>query len=235
MKSFLLFLTGCLPIFIMAQQPTDTYSTPLGKLEVTPVNHGSVMLQINGKVIHIDPYEKTVDYAKLPKADLILITHEHPDHLDKKALDKITKADTHVITTATVLATGKVPGAQVLKNGESASWNKINIEAVPAYNIIRKRPDGIPFHPKGVGNGYILSFGTFRLYIAGDTEFIPEMKRFGKLDVAFLPKNLPYTMTDEQFIEAAKVIRPKVLYPYHYFEIDRAALRKALPETIVLK
>jgi len=234
MKTIITLLISLFPIISMAQLHTDTYSTPLGKLEITPVNHGSVMLQINGKVIHIDPYEKTADYSKLPKADLVLITHEHPDHFDKKALEKITKSDTKFITSATVVAAG-LAKAQILKNGETTVWEKITIEAVPAYNLLHKRPDGQPYHAKGIGNGYILSFGLFRVYIAGDTENIPEMTKLGNIDVAFLPKNLPYTMTDEQFIEAAKTVHPKVLYPYHYFEIDREALRKALPTTIMLK
>lgn len=233
-RKILLTLVSILPAFAMAQLPSDIYSTPMGRLIVTPVNHGSIMLQINDKVIHIDPYEKSVDYSTLPKADLILITHEHPDHFDKKALVKIVHPDTYIITTDTVAASG-LPEATVMKNGETASWNGIDIEAVPAYNIVHMRPDGKPYHIKGVGNGYILSFKKFRVYIAGDTENIPEMAQLGKINIAFLPKNLPYTMNDEQFIEAAKMVHPKVLYPYHYFEINRDSLRSQLPKNIELK
>lgn len=215
----------------MAQLHSDNYTTPLGQLTVTPLNHASVILKINGKVIHIDPYEKTTNYDELPKADLILITHEHSDHFDKKALDKITDSHTHIITTATVASAG-LANASILRNGEATIWNNIEIKAVPAYNLLHKRPDGKFYHEKGIGNGYILTFKTFRLYIAGDTENIPEMGKLGKIDVAFLPKNLPYTMTDEQFIEAAKTIHPRVLYPYHYFELNRAAISKQLPKDI---
>ena len=119
--------------------------------------------------------------------------HDHPDHYDKKALDKIMKPDTHIIAAGSVVAAG-LKGASVLKNGESAQWNDIRIDAVPAYNIEHKSPNGKPFHEKGVGNGYVLSFKNFRVYIAGDTENIPEMSKLGKIQVAFLPKNLPYTM-----------------------------------------
>jgi L-ascorbate metabolism protein UlaG (beta-lactamase superfamily) len=234
MKFISLILLSLLPFIATAQQHPDVYMTPMGPLVVTPVNHGSVMLRIKGKVIHVDPYEKSVDYATLPKADLVLITHEHSDHYDKKALDKVTKADTHIIATGSVVAAG-LKGASVLKNGESTLWNDIRIDAVPAYNIEHKSPNGKPFHEKGVGNGYILSFKNYRVYIAGDTENIPEMSKLGKIQVAFLPKNLPYTMTNEQFVEAAKIIRPKALYAYHYFELDRDLLIKLLPKSIELK
>jgi len=231
-----LFITIALfsSISTMAQLKTDTYQTPMGELKVTPVNHGSVMLQINGKVIQIDPYELKADYSALPKADLVVITHEHQDHYDPKALGKITTANTHFIATQAVVNAG-LKQAQVMKNGDQTVWEGIKIEAVPAYNLIHKRPDGEFFHPKGNGNGYIFHFGTFRLYIAGDTEPIPEMKHLGKINVAFLPKNLPYTMDNEQFVKAAETVKPNYLYAYHYFEIDYKALRAKLPKTIQLK
>lgn len=213
------------------QQP-DQYTTPQGTLSVTLIGHGSLLLQLNGKQIYVDPYGKVADYSNYPKADLILITHEHYDHFDKKELDKIVTPHTTIISTATVEK--EFGRAYIMNNGNSTTWSSLNmeikIEAVPAYNIVQKRPDGQPFHPKGSGNGYILNIGTFRVYIAGDTELIPEMKNLGAIDIAFLPKNLPYTMSDEMFIEAAKVVNPKVLYPYHYFEVDKAALQKALPD-----
>lgn len=219
----------------MAQMQTDTYETPMGLLKITYITHASIWMQIDHKNIFVDPFtNQKVDYAQFPKADLLLITHEHYDHLDPQAYSKIFTPKTHVISTQTV-ADKKLFPVQVLNNGESTQWNGIEITAVPAYNIEHKRPDGVLFHPKGIGNGYILAFGTFRVYIAGDTENIPEMRSLGKIDVAFLPKNLPYTMSDEQFIEAAKMIHPHFLYPYHYFSIDTEALRKELPKDIILK
>jgi len=234
MKTKFIILLLTVPFLAMAQLHEDIYSTPIGQLTVTQLNHSSILLKINGKVIYIDPYERTTNFSELPKADLVLITHEHPDHFDKKTLDKITTDKTSIITTATVIAAG-LPQAKVMGNGDTQTWNNIEIKAVPAYNLLHKRPDGKFYHEKGIGNGYILSFKTFRLYIAGDTENIPEMATFGKIDVAFLPKNLPYTMTDEQFIEAAKAIHPKVLYPYHYSELNREVLSKQLPKEIEFK
>jgi len=235
MQAKLIILLLILPMVAMAQQlRDDVYSTPLGQLTLTQLNHSSILLKINEKVIYIDPYERTTKFSELPKADLILITHEHPDHFDKKTLDKIATDKTSIITTATVVAAG-LPQAKVMSNGDTQTWNNIEIKAVPAYNLLHKRPDGNFYHPKGIGNGYILSFKTFRLYIAGDTENIPEMATFGKIDIAFLPKNLPYTMTDEQFVEAAKTVHPKVLYPYHYSELNREVIGKQLPKEIEFK
>jgi len=112
----------------------------------------------------------------------------------------------------------------VMKNGDTKSVDGLTVEAVPAYNIVSKRENGQPYHPKGSGNGYIITFGDKRVYIAGDTENIPEMKGFKNIDIAFLPMNLPYTMTPERVADAANMIRPKVLYPYHTGETDIAKL-----------
>ncbi|MDR3132524.1 MAG: MBL fold metallo-hydrolase [Prevotellaceae bacterium] len=211
----------------MAQLPSsDRYASPQGALLVTHIGHASLLLQLNGQNIYTDPYGETADFSGFPKADLVLITHEHYDHLDKTELEKIVTSKTKII--GTPLVATELNGVDVLKNGDKTTWSTIEITAVPAYNIVQKRPDGAPFHPKGSGNGYILNIGGFRIYIAGDTELIPEMKAIVSPDIAFLPKNLPYTMSDAQFIEAAKQIRPKILYPYHYFEVDKAALSKAL-------
>ena len=235
MKLFITLLIPFFTLITMAQIHTDTYETPMGELRVTHITHASVMFQIDGKTIYVDPYENNkVDFSQFSKADLLLITHEHSDHLDPKAYMKILTSKTKVITTKTVAAIA-FPHAEILMNGQQTRWEGIEIAAIPAYNIEHKRTDGQFYHPKGIGNGYILSFGSFRVYIAGDTENIPEMSHLGKIDIAFLPKNLPYTMNDIQFIEAAKRIHPKYLYPYHFFSIDREALRKALPKEIILK
>ncbi|MDR3297166.1 MAG: MBL fold metallo-hydrolase [Prevotellaceae bacterium] len=189
-----------------------------GNLYIYHVGHASLVLTWKGKVIHVDPYSEQADYATLPKADLILITHEHYDHLDKSAIAKIKKRSTKII--ASKLAALELQGAQSLANGDGASWEDLRIDAVPAYNRVHKRDDGLPFHAKGAGNGYVLSFANLRLYVAGDTEDIDEMGKLENIDIAFLPKNLPYTMTDEMFLRAAKMFRPKTLYAYHYFELD---------------
>ena len=121
-----------------------------------------------------------------------------------------------------------LPGGTILKNGDVHVWQGIRIEAVPAYNLLHKRETGVPYHPQGEGNGYIFTFGSTRVYVAGDTENIPEMKTLHNIDVAFLPMNLPYTMTPEMVADAARAFRPKVLYPYHYGETDPQRLSALL-------
>jgi L-ascorbate metabolism protein UlaG (beta-lactamase superfamily) len=200
--------------------------TPQGALQVTHIGHASLLLQLNDVIIYNDPYGEVADFTDFPKADLMLITHDHYDHLDIAELDKICTPTTTIIGTEAVAQA--LYGTDVLQNGDVLRWNDIVISAVPAYNIHHMRPDGEPFHPKGRGNGYILDIGGFRIYIAGDTELIPEMSLIAPPDIAFLPKDLPYTMSDDMFIEAARVLKPKTLYPYHYFTLDKAALQQAL-------
>ena len=114
-----------------------------------------------------------------------------------------------------------------MKNGDRRTLQGFEVEAVPAYNIVHKRPDGNPFHPKGQGNGYVITFGGKRIYVAGDTEPIPEMAALKDIDIAFLPMNLPYTMSPEMTAEAARTIRPKILYPYHYGDTDTGRLHRS--------
>jgi L-ascorbate metabolism protein UlaG (beta-lactamase superfamily) len=204
----------------------DVIPTAKGDLEITFLGHGTLMMTFGGKTIHIDPYGDVADYGSLPKADLVLVTHEHFDHLDPQACRLILTPATTVVSSKACAP--KLPGAIVLANGDKRTVLGLAIEAVPAYNIAHKRPDGSPFHPKGDGNGYIVTFGDKRVYIAGDTENTPEMKALKDIDVAFLPMNLPYTMTPEQVADAAKAVRPKILYPYHYGDTDPAKLVKLL-------
>jgi len=204
----------------------DTIPTKLGDLKITFVGHGSLFLECAGKVIHIDPVSEEADYAVLPKADLVLVTHEHGDHLDDAAVGLVRKAGTRIIVSRS--CAGRIPGAEVLANGQEAAVLGFVIKAVPAYNILHKRPDGNPFHPKGNGNGYVIGFGDTRVYVAGDTELIPEMKALKDIDVAFLPVNLPYTMDVEMAAETARAIRPRILYPYHYGNTDIQKLSAAL-------
>jgi len=200
----------------------DVISTSKGNLEITFLGHGTLMMAFGGKTIHIDPYGEVSDYSSLPKADLVFITHEHFDHLDPAALKAIMKPETTVV--ATKACVGELPKAIIMANGETRTVLGLSVEAVPAYNIAHKRPDGNPFHSKGSGNGYIVAFGDKRVYIAGDTENTPEMKALKNIDVAFLPMNLPYTMTPEMVADAAHAFRPKILYPYHYGDTDTAKL-----------
>jgi L-ascorbate metabolism protein UlaG (beta-lactamase superfamily) len=207
---------------------TDVFQTEEGPLTITFIGHGTLMMTWADKVIHVDPWTQLADYTKLPKADLILITHEHRDHLDTKAVNLLRKEGTIVVLTEKCLEA--VPNGVVMKNGDKKKFLGLEMEAVPAYNLVHKRPDGQPFHPKGQGNGYVIAFGKTRVYIAGDTENIPEMQHLKDIAVAFLPMNLPYTMTPQMTAEAAKLFRPKVLYPYHYGQTDPNVVVRLLAE-----
>ncbi len=232
MKYFLPFLSLLLlsPFAAFGEEKfeSDIIKTDGGDLKIIFVGHGSVVFYYMGVVIHIDPYGKLADYSMLPDADIVLITHQHRDHLDQEALEKITKADTEfVVTDAVYRELGK---GKIMANGDSIKLKGINIEAVPAYNIIHKRENGEPYHPKGEGNGYILTTGNKRIYIAGDTENIPEMELLTGIDIAFIPMNLPYTMDPGMAADAVMKINPEIVYPYHYGDSDTSLLVKALED-----
>ena len=215
---FLIFLGWTRLSQAQTQFEKDTFFTKEGELTITFIGHGTLMLTFQNKVIHIDPWTNLADYHKLPKADLILITHEHADHLDSQAIDLLKKEDTVVVLTKACQK--KVGSGLVMKNGDTQTVYGLKITAVPAYNIRHKRDNGEPCHPNGTGNGHIINFAELTLYIAGDTEDIPEMANFGNIDIAFLPMNLPYTMAPEMVAGAAKMINPKILYPYHFGNSD---------------
>ena len=198
----------------------DVFKTKSGKtLKFYALVHASIRIEYDGREIEIDPVtklgNKTIDYTAMPKADYIFVTHEHGDHFDKEALKQLTGDKTQLITNkrcAEMLGYG-----EIMVNGQSSTFNDITVEAVPAYNISEGRTQ---FHPKGRDNGYILTIDGLRIYIAGDTEDIPEMQDIKDIDIAFLPCNQPYTMTTEQLVKAAKTVKPKVLFPYHYGQTD---------------
>ncbi|MBZ5639820.1 MAG: MBL fold metallo-hydrolase [Acidobacteriia bacterium] len=222
--------TACLGLALLATAAfaarpgfeKDIVKTSAGDLEIGFIGHGSLMFAFQGKVIHVDPYGKEADYASLPKASLVLVTHDHRDHLDPAAIAAVRTAETAVVVSP--VCEGKVEGALVLRNGESRTVAGIPITAVPAYNIVHVSPDGAPFHPKGEGNGYVLTFGDTRVYVAGDTENVPEMKDLKDIAIAFLPMNLPYTMTPEMAADAARAFKPRILYPYHCGDTDPGRL-----------
>lgn len=207
---------------------SDIIPTSAGNLKITFIGHGTLLFTFGGKTIHVDPVSKEADYHKLPKADLILLTHHHGDHLDLKAVEILRTEKTELAMTE--ICAQQVKGGVVMKNGETKVVGGLKIEAVPAYNLIHMRSEGKPFHPKGEGNGYVITFGDKRIYVAGDSENTPEMKKLEKIDVAFLPMNLPYTMTPEMAADAAKAFRPKILYPYHFGETNPAKIVELLKD-----
>lgn len=234
MKKFL----SCLLVAIglstaCGQQPTDNYEvdvfkTKSGKsVKFYALMHSCIRIQYDGKEIEIDPVAKlggrVVDYSAMPKADYLFVTHEHSDHYDSTTIALLSKEQTQLIMNqrcADMYGSGTV-----MVNGQSKMFKDIKVEAVPAYNTTEGRTK---FHPKGRDNGYILTLDDLRIYIAGDTEDIPEMAGVKDIDIAFLPCNQPYTMTPEQLLRAAKVIKPKVLFPYHYGQTDVSIIPRKL-------
>ena len=191
----------------------DTLETSMGAVAFHPVVHATMWITVGDKTIWVDPWTKG-DLTRGPKADLILVTDIHPDHLDKAAIDAVSKPETTIVAPAAVVA--EVPTAKPLANGEKIEVMGVSIEAVPMYNLQRGPEPGKLFHDKGRGNGYLLTFGDKRVYIAGDTECTPEMKALTNVDVAFVPMNLPYTMPPSEAAECVASFKPKVVYPFHY-------------------
>jgi len=203
----------------------EEFPTADGVVKITPVRHASLTIEGGGMLIQVDPWGAS-NYAAARPADLILITHDHGDHLDEEAIAKLRKPTTIIAGPATVHA--RLPETVLLANGGARSFGKWNVEAIPAYNLKRVRPDGKPFHPRGEGNGYVLTFGGKRFYISGDTEGIPEMRALKNIEAAFVCMNLPYTMTPEEAAAAVRAFKPNFVYPYHSRNTDLATFQKAL-------
>jgi L-ascorbate metabolism protein UlaG (beta-lactamase superfamily) len=206
----------------------DTIATSAGKVEITFIGHASLAIRWGEKTILVDPWTRLAGFSELPKADLILVTHHHGDHLDTAAIKAMRMPSTVILLPA--LCAPQVHGSTIMKNGDLQKVMGLTVEAVPAYNLVHMRPDGLPFHVKGEGNGYVITIGHTRIYVAGDTEDTPEMKSLKDIDVAFLPMNLPYTMTPEMVADAAKAFKPKILYPYHYSQTDPKKLLALLKD-----
>lgn len=203
----------------------DSIETASGTIEITPIMHASVQLEYDGKVIHVDPVSQG-DYSSAPKADLILVTDIHQDHLDPALIQKLSKPGTALVVPQA--AADQVEGETVMANGETRTVAGVPIEAVPMYNLKRGPEAGKLYHDKGRGNGYILTLGGKRLYFAGDTACTPEMKALQNIDVAFVPMNLPYTMPPAEAAECVRAFAPKIVYPYHYRGQDVSEFAAAL-------
>ena len=220
-----------MPVTIPDSYETDSFTTKNGKtVNIHALVHSSMRIEYDNKEIMVDPVtklgEKTIHYAEMPKADLILVTHEHFDHLDTNTIKLLTDNNTQLITNqrcADILGYGTV-----MANGDIRPLtDDLTVEAVPAYNISEGHQQ---FHPKGRDNGFILTLDGLRIYIAGDTEDVPEMADLHDIDIAFLPCNQPYTMTVDQLVHAAKTIKPQVLFPYHYSQTDVSVIPTLLKD-----
>ncbi len=201
----------------------DTIKVAGGDLVITFIGHSSLLFYYQEKYIYIDPVAQVADFSKFPKADALLVTHDHGDHFDTEVINLLQKPGTELYLTG--LCHKKIQEGKVIRNDDFFTASGVPVEAVPAYNIISKRGNGIPYHPKGDGNGYVLTFGKTRVYVAGDTELTPEMLKIKSIDILFLPVAEPYTMSVAMAAQAAAVINPKIFYPYH--------LNKTNPEEIV--
>ncbi len=193
---------------------TDTIKSSSGNLEITFVGHASLVFKFQDKYFYIDPVMQMADYSAFPKADAILVTHDHGDHLDPVAIEKLTKPETQIFLSQ--LCFDNLKKGQICTNGSFFFACGVPVETTAAYNIYGLRGNGMPFHAKNEGNGYVLTFGSLKVYVAGDTELIPEMKKLKDIDIAFLPIGLPYTMQPSMAVEIAKMLKVKILYPYHF-------------------
>lgn len=214
---------------LLAQAPTiDRIETSRGELSICPIRHATFALMWGGRTILVDPVGETNQYAGLSTPALILITDIHSDHLNVRTLEQLTLPQTRLVVPPAVAAelpATLLPQAVVLTNGQSTNIDEVLIQAVPMYNT---SPDRVRYHPKGRGNGYVLTVAEKRIYISGDTEDIPEMLALKDIDVAFICMNLPYTMSVEQAVRAVSVFRPKVVYPYHYRGSDLEQFKSLL-------
>ena len=209
----------------------DEFPSAAGPIRITPIQHASLMIEAGGKVIHVDPWSSNTQakYAALPKADLILITDFHPDHMDSKAIGWVKRPATKIL--APMVVTSGIKGGETMHNGQIIHWEGFTIEAVPMYNLQHRMASGILWHVKGRGNGYVITYGGKRIYISGDTEATPEMKALKNIDIAFVCMNLPYTMSPEEAAVGVRAFAPKVVYPYHYRNSDVKLFEAALQGT----
>lgn len=201
----------------------------MGDISIYPVNHASLALTLGDTVIYADPVGEASRYEGLPPASLILVTHEHGDHYNADTLGALMGPDTVMVANPAVhgMLPDSLAQATAIANGETTEAAGVSIEAIPAYNLTEDRKR---YHPEGRDNGYVLNLGGARVYIAGDTEDIPEMRALEGIDLAFVPMNLPFTMDIEQAASAVIEFAPKVIYPYHYGESDTAAFKQMVED-----
>lgn len=221
-------LVFALASLALAEPTAPADPVKVGDVAVTPVYHGTVVLQHGDQTVWVDPWSKAALDSR-PKADVVLLTDIHPDHLDAAALAKVSKEGTVIVAPQAVADTLEGPKVNhVLANGASHQVGALGVEAVPMYNHHRGPEEGQLFHVKGRGNGYVVTIGGQRIYIAGDTACTDEMKALEGIDLALVPMNLPYTMPPEEAVPCVKAMKPKMLVPYHYAGSDLSVLAPAL-------
>ena len=203
--------------------PVDVISSGTDAVSVTLYGHASLRFEYKGMMIYVDPVSEFVRDGNLEKADLILVTHDHDDHFDPELIARLSKPGTEIVANGRCV--DRLKRGHALANGQRLSILGVGIEAVPAYNTSREK---LQFHPKGRDNGYVLTLGKERVYVAGDTEDIPELSALKDIDAAFLPVNLPYTMTPQQLARAIGLVSPRIAYPYHTGDTDMAKLAAAM-------
>lgn len=223
----MMFLLGLYPLGAQVEDNMkDTLQTGVQPVQIELLGHASLRLQFGSVLVYVDPVMEFYKPDDFGKVDLILVTHSHRDHLQPDLIDKLKNPTARVFIAQD--CAGTYPDGQLLKNGEESQFGDMRIKAVPAYNIVHKRENGEPFHATGMGNGYVLKYGGKGIYVAGDTENIPEMKELVGIDVAFLPTNLPYTMDADMFMAAVELLQPGKVYPYHY-KFGNSVLSEIIP------
>jgi L-ascorbate metabolism protein UlaG (beta-lactamase superfamily) len=219
-----------------SNRQVDVVQTSAGELRVMPIYHGSVMLEFGGSVIHIDPWSQG-DYTGLPPADVLVITHTHADHLDRMMVDQLHKPSTIIVSPPAVADTlncaPRCGALAIVGDGSKQTVAGIGFEGVPMYNLVQGPAPGQPFHHKGIGSGYVLTFGNTRVYFSGDTECVPEIKALKNIDIAFLAMNPPRTMSTKEAASCVDAFRPKTVYPYHYRGSKLEEFTGALKSTAV--
>jgi L-ascorbate metabolism protein UlaG (beta-lactamase superfamily) len=208
----------------------DTIATSGGDLKITPLNHATLLFEWGGKAIYADP-APAAKYDKLPKADVILVTDIHGDHMSLPTIASLRKPETTIVVPPAVASNLPSERLVVVKNGETKQVGAFSVQGVPMYNLTRGPDAGLLFHDKGRGNGYVLTFGATRVYLSGDTECTPEMKALKNIDVAFVCMNLPYTMPPSEAAECVAAFHPKIVYPYHYRGSNLEEFKSALSDT----
>ena len=211
--------------------PSDELVINGEKLKLTFFAHASFAIEYMGKHIYVDPVMENAEYDKLPKADVILVTHSHYDHFDMSAIEHLQKSDTHILLDKTS-AEGFVGDCYTMLPGAVAEpFSDVKVEAVAAYNTSEHQ---LQFHPKEREDcGYVVTLGgAVRIYASGDTEPTEELRAVKSVDIAFICCNQPYTMTPEQAVQAVKAVAPKIYYPYHYGQVDEPTDVEALAEML---